>query len=224
MIDTSFYVTEASIKAEATNSASVQKTMGKDEFLKLLVAQMQAQDPMDPMESADFSAQLAQFSALEQMQNVNSSIEDLIELQLVTNNNMAVALIDKAVSSPGDNVSIVNGKADPISYELASKAVSVTVNIFDSRNNLVSSHIRGTEGVGLHNFTWDGKDSSGKALPDGNYSFSVTALGNENSPVATRTHQSSRVSSIVFENGISYAITGNNKIDVKDISSVNSTL
>jgi len=83
MIDPLSSSTGTNLQSSSATSALTNGAMGKDDFLKLMVAQMQAQDPMDPMDNADFSAQLAQFSALEQMQNVNKNIEDLILLQLL---------------------------------------------------------------------------------------------------------------------------------------------
>ena len=217
--------TETSTKSSNSLSASTNSVMGKDDFMKLLMAQMRAQDPLDPMDNADFSAQLAQFSALEQMQNVNKNIEDLIQLQASINNNMAIDLIDKSVTAPGNNLTITDGKPDSISYELGKDAASVTISIYDSGNNLVASIITGAETAGMQEFIWDGKDLNGNALPDDNYIFKVSAVDSSDLPIVTKTHQKSKVTGIVFEDGISYAVTGNNnKIDMKDIMSVNSTL
>ena len=191
---------------------------------------MQAQDPLDPMDNADFSAQLAQFSALEQMQNVNKNIEDLIQLQASVNNNMAIDLIDKLVTAPGNNLTIDNGASGSgtvtISYELGKNAASVSIDVFDSANNLVASIADGAQNLGLQEHIWNGKDLSGNILPDGSYTFKVSAVDSSGFPVVTRTFQESKVTGIVFEDGVSYAVTGdnNNKVDVKDITSVNSSL
>lgn len=202
--------------------STAKHVMGKDDFLKLLVAQMQAQDPLSPMESADFSAQLAQFSALEQMQNVNVNLEDLKQYQVSINNNMTINLIDKNVTAPGNGLLIFDGKADSIFYELGANATSVSVNIHDSDNNLVASIPRGQENAGDHKFTWDGKDFNGKTLPEGSYTFSINAKDNAGSPVAALTYQKSKVTGIGFEDGISYILSGENRINVSDIISVNS--
>tara|TARA_Y100000294_G_scaffold157766_1_gene159600 strand:- start:1087 stop:1752 length:666 start_codon:yes stop_codon:yes gene_type:complete len=221
MISPLLSATDTTIQPEATKKSA----LGKDEFMKLLVAQMSAQDPLDPMDNADFSAQLAQFSALEQMQNVNKNIEDLVQLQTSFNNNMSIDLIDKLVTVPGNNLTISEGKPDTVSYELGKEAKSVSIKMYDSSNNLVASVLKGAKTAGLHEYTWDGKDLTGKVLPDGDYTFKVSAVDSADLPVVTRTHQNSKVTGVVFEDGVSYVVTGNdNKIDVKDITSVNSSL
>lgn len=206
-----------------TSTAPPNKSMGKDDFLKLLVAQMQAQDPLDPMESTDFSAQLAQFSALEQMQNVNKNLESLIEYQASNSNNMAINLIDKKVTVPGDDISIAGGNPDSLPYELGRDAAAVTVKIYDSLNNLVASIDRGPEAAGRHDFAWDGKDSSGKAIPDGSYTFEVSAVNGTGVAIATRTLNETLVTGILFENGTSYVVTEDEDIiDLRNITSINS--
>jgi len=78
------------------------EAMGKDDFLKLLIAQLAAQDPLDPMGAQDFSAQLAQFSGLEQMKNVNTNLETIQKLETSSQNNSALNLIGKTVESYGN--------------------------------------------------------------------------------------------------------------------------
>ena len=225
MINSVSSTSGANVQSSAKSSGSTNNVLGQDDFMKLLVAQMQAQDPLDPMDSSDFSAQLAQFSALEQMRKVNTNIENLIQVQGSINNNMAVNLIGKSIVAPGNNLTISNGQPDVISYELGKNATSVTISIHDSGNNLVASIVNGAETVGTHNYTWNGKNSNGKILPNGNYTFQVSAVGASGSPVVTRTLQNSKVTGISFVNGTAFVVTENNsKTDVKDITSVNATL
>ena len=83
-----------------TTPASAQQPLGKEDFLKLLVAQLSAQDPLNPMDSREFTAQLAQFSALEQMTNVNSTLEELVTAQQAMGNSSMISLIGKLVDIP----------------------------------------------------------------------------------------------------------------------------
>jgi len=85
-----------------TKMADDDSALGKDDFLKLLIAQLSAQDPLDPMGAQDFSAQLAQFSGLEQMTNVNSNLEILQKLQTASQNTSSLNLIGKTVESYGN--------------------------------------------------------------------------------------------------------------------------
>lgn len=215
---TKYANTQSSIgTANSTNAV-----MGKDDFLKLLVAQLQAQDPLDPQDSSDFSAQLAQFSALEQMQNVNTNLQSLIQFQANANNNMAINLIGKTITAPGNGLAISGGTPDTISYDLGGNAASVILDIYDSGNNKVASIVRGAESAGTYNFVWDGKDINGNVLSDGNYTFSITAIDSAGLPVASRAYQKSKVTSVVFDNGVAYAVAGNNKININNITTVSS--
>ncbi|MCH8158155.1 MAG: flagellar hook assembly protein FlgD, partial [Nitrospinae bacterium] len=97
-----------------------QKSLGKDDFLRLLVAQLAAQDPLDPMSAQDFSAQLAQFSALEQLTNVNVNLEQIKEAETAANNVASINLIGKRIESPGNSFNHKAGFPEILSYSLAS--------------------------------------------------------------------------------------------------------
>ena len=97
-------------------TASGDSTLGKDDFLKILVAQLQAQDPLAPMEGQEFASQLAQFSSLEQLTNVNDNLEISQAFDLALSNSSALALIGKTVDAPGNTVDFKSGEAETLSY------------------------------------------------------------------------------------------------------------
>ena len=97
-------VTSVSEKTAASMEPIGNQALGKDDFLKLLIAQLSAQDPMDPMSSSDFSAQLAQFSGLEQMTNVNKNLEKIYQLEMDSQHTSTINLIGKTVSSTGSQL------------------------------------------------------------------------------------------------------------------------
>lgn len=226
MVNSISNIAGANVQSSPLSNAALDGSMGKDAFLKLLVAQMSAQDPMNPMESTDFSAQLAQFSGLEQMQNVNKNLENLINFQMTNNNNMTVNLIDKKVMVPGNNnLKITAGKPDSLSYELGRNAALVNINVYDSKNNLVTSIDKIQESAGKHEIKWDGKNSAGEILPDGDYTFQLSATDSSNFPVAVRTVKEALVTGVLFENGVSYVVTEDgDTIDLKNITEVKSSL
>lgn len=225
MINSLPSTTGAKTTSNISSDSPIKKSLGKDDFLNLLITQMQAQDPLDPMKSSDFSAQLAQFSALEQMSNVNKNLEDLISYQANMSNNMAINLIDRTVTIPGKNLTISEGQPGTISYELSADAKSVSIEIYNSKEVQVASISQKGESAGLHEFAWNGKDFGGNTLPDGSYTFTVSATDNSDLPVPTRTSEKSKVTEVIFENGKSYVMTeNNNKIDLINITSVGSGL
>nr|MBL0716726.1 hypothetical protein [Desulfobacterales bacterium] len=110
-------------------AATRSNEMGKDAFLELLVTQMQYQDPLNPMDSTAFTAQLAQFSSLEQLNNVNENLEYSQLYQSSINNSQAVSFIGKDIRAIGDTISVNNGIPGSLSFKLTEQADDVLVNI-----------------------------------------------------------------------------------------------
>lgn len=110
--------------------AMTTKTLGKDEFLKLFTNQLKYQDPLKPMDSTDFTSQLAQFSSLEQLFNMNNNVERLIAFQQSLNNGMATGLIGKFVKTTDNVVSKVEGIAfdNSITYLLLENGSRIALN------------------------------------------------------------------------------------------------
>lgn len=156
------------------------KTMGKEDFLKLLVTQLRYQDPMSPEDPKDFVAQLAQFSSLEQQLNANTNLVAVgkVVQHLADSLGMSrgVALLGKTVRGVGNALTISGGRGVSASYQLPRDARQVTVTIFDASGKTIRTLELGSQSAGLRQFTWDGKDAQGKTVPDGSYSYQVRAL------------------------------------------------
>lgn len=194
--------------------------LGKDEFMKLLVEQLKAQDPTNPMDAQDFSAQLAQFSAVEQMFNVNTNLEALQETQTALNNNSVVNLIGKTVDAPGSGITLKEGVAPTMTYSLPDNADSVVVDIFDSTGNLKVSLPQGSQQKGSNSVTWNGLDDKGNKVVDGKYIYQVHALGGSGKKMDVEKFSAGTVTEMIFEDGISYAIVNGNKIPAGEITRV----
>ena len=118
-------------------------TLGKDDFLKLFVAQLQNQDPLSPMESTEFTSQLAQFSSLEQLTNMNQNLDYLLMYQASMNNAEAINFIGSTVKASGNSISVKDGESDQIQFDLAADAAdamftSMTLRITLSRPFIVA--------------------------------------------------------------------------------------
>ncbi len=153
--------------------------LGKDDFLKLMIAQMKYQDPLDPLDGTEYTAQLAEFSSLEQLTNMNDKLEAAIgtnyQLTQAVNNTMTAALIGKRARI--DNTSFsYNGQDNfTIGYNLPSTATSVEVTIYDSNGNIVRTMDDLPRSSGAHNINWDFTDNDGNSVDYGDYRFEVTA-------------------------------------------------
>jgi flagellar basal-body rod modification protein FlgD len=201
-------------------AAAGDSTLGKDDFLQILVAQLQAQDPLAPMEGQEFASQLAQFSSLEQLTNVNSNLETSQAFDVALSNNSAIALIGKTVDAPGNKVDLKSGDTKNLSYSLDGDATNVTIDIFDSTGVKVSTADLAAQSTGLHEFVWNGRDASGALLPGGNYSFNITASDSSGNFVPTKTFSAGQVSEVIFEEGQAFAIVNGQKLAVNEISKV----
>jgi flagellar basal-body rod modification protein FlgD len=129
--------------SDVYSQASTPKTpdnavMGKDDFLTLLVAQLQHQDPLNPAESTEFTAQLAQFSSLEQLQNIDTTLTGFEVYQSTLNNIQSSGFIGKTVTASGSLFGVKDGAPDPIRFDLANGADSVYVQVYDDYGNFVS--------------------------------------------------------------------------------------
>ena len=213
-------VTSVSGKTAASMEPIGNQALGKDDFLKLLIAQLSAQDPMDPMSSSDFSAQLAQFSGLEQMTNVNKNLEKIHQLEIDSQHTSAINLIGKTVLSTGNTFNHSSGSHNVLSYSLNSDAASVNVDIFDNDGSRVDSVALNNQGKGKNTASWDGFNFMGSPLPAGTYSFRVTGLNAAGDPVDVNTFSSGVVSDVVFGEDETYAIVNGNELPISAIKRV----
>lgn len=178
--------------------------MGKEEFLTLLVAQLSNQDPLNPMEDKEFTAQLAEFSSLEQLTNISDGIDSLVSAD--TSNQMltAVSFIGKQVLAQGDTLSLINGEASSVYMELESNVAGGLVNVFDANGNLLYTQEFGARTAGTYEFVWNGLDYNDQQAPDGMYYVAVGAVGENGESVMVYTDVAGTVSGVQTEDGVNY--------------------
>ncbi len=168
--------TSSSSSSSSSSNSSSSVTLGKEEFLTLLVAQLQNQDPLNPSDPTEFTAQLAQFGQLEQMMNLNTSMESLITAEANSQILSTFSLIGKEVLVEGSTVQIEEqGDTTEIGYTLDNAASSLTILIKDANGNTVRTLNATSLDAGTHSLTWDGKDDSGEDVKAGKYSLVLQA-------------------------------------------------
>lgn len=168
-------------------TASESDNMGKEQFLQLLVTQLKYQDPLNPMEDQEFIAQMAQFSSLEQLVNLNTSMESLTE---ATNNQQmfsATSYIGKYVTAVGNNIGktstldedgkVTSTAVTPMYYRFNSNTERGTITVYDEAGTPVYvENLNAMTSTTTYRFQWDGKDNQGKVLKDGSYTVAVTGF------------------------------------------------
>jgi len=158
-------------------------SIDKEGFLKLLIEQLKHQDPMNPSDSSEFSAQLAQYSTLEEMQNLNTLTEQGIELDAVLaqsiNNTMASNLVGKEVKAVGGEIFVQDGESASIAFDLGLTGSDVEIIISDMDGNVVRTIEEHGLQAGENIIDFDGENNSGKTLANGLYSVEVNAVDSD---------------------------------------------
>ena len=176
-------------------------SLGKDAFLTLLVTQMKYQDPLNPTSDKEFLAQLAQFTSLEQLTNLNSGMDKLNAAQGRQDMIGAVSFIGKEVKAKGDSLSKAGDKISTLYFDLSEAASKVTVNVFDDNGNIVKTEELGAKASGTQTYKWDGKDWNGNVLPDGVYHVGVGAENLSGKPILTSLKVTGTITGMSNENG-----------------------
>ncbi len=169
--DESLYTTEAEDK------------LGRDAFMKLFLAQMNHQDPLNPMDTTEFSSQLAEFSTLEQLYNVNENLESIEGIQSSDSRYQVLNLIGKEVQVESDNLVLNNGKPAGGAFYLNTPAECV-VRIYDERGYAIKDIELGSLEAGNRSFEWNGIDDNGKVHTTGIYSYEVSAISDAGESVS----------------------------------------
>jgi flagellar basal-body rod modification protein FlgD len=203
MTSTSSVVSAAS--SITTTSPSAQPTpggpLGQDEFLKLLVTQLKNQDPLNPMQGADFAAQLAQFSSLQQLTQINQNLRGqaagTTALTLAMNTGLAASLIGKTVLATGNQVDIPASGPASVSVDVGGTGGAATLTLLDATGNPIETESLGNVGGGRQTLSWQPPSD----LASGPYTYAVTVTGANGVSVPVTTFTSGVVTGLHFGGG-----------------------
>ncbi|MEW5771226.1 MAG: flagellar hook assembly protein FlgD [Pseudomonadota bacterium] len=173
-VQTNYADAAAAINGAAAGASTSGTQELSDRFLKLLVTQLKNQDPMNPMENAELTSQLAQMSTVEGINKLNGSLDVLNAQFRATQVIQGASMVGHQVLAEGDLLTLSDSAAVG-GLELDAKADKVSVEIRDAQGNLVQTLELGKQDAGLVRFVWDGKDALGNPMADGEYSFAVSA-------------------------------------------------
>ena len=187
-----------------------------DTFLQLLTTQLKNQNPLDPLDTNQFTQQLVEFSGVEQQLKTNDFLSSLVQANANTTNSNAVNYIGKTVTASGVRSELVNGKAQwNFSVD---DAATVTVNIKDENGNTVYSE-QGAMQAGSGTFTWDGKDNQGNVKPDGTYSISMQAVTAEGKTINVSTETTGTVTGVDFTGSEPVLLVGKSRLILSGVTS-----
>ncbi len=191
--------------AATANSSSVSATSSQklntdlNQFLTLLTTQLKNQDPLDPMDSTEFTSQLVQFASVEQQIYQNANLEKLVSYQETNQVSSMVNFIDKQVEVDGTKLPLENGQAQ-FTYTMPAGAKSASIIIRDPSGLAVYEQDADLS-QGQHAFTWDGRSSNGGTAADGAYQVTVTGLDNQANILKISQTVFGRITGIGIDNG-----------------------
>lgn len=194
--------------------------LGKDDFIKLMSAQLKNQDPTNPMKNEEMAAQLAQFSALEQMVNVNTNLEKMAAGQRPQENVLAASLIGKKVLTDSSKFSMKNGEEPVIKYNLPENAAKTMVSVIDGKGEVVREYTMTGLKQGPQQVKWDGKNGKGQAVSAGEFSFAVKAIDQDEKPIRISMTTSGTVSGVIFEGGKPQLVVDGQKISLDVVNQI----
>jgi flagellar basal-body rod modification protein FlgD len=169
----------------ARDKTEAKEVSPQDRFLKLLVTQLKNQDPLNPMDNAQMTSQMAQISTVEGIDKLNTTLKMILEGSNENQAMQAAALVGHGVLVPGSGLVLSDGAAIG-GIELDGPADRVTVTVKDANGLAVKTLELGGKQAGSHNFVWDGKTDSGAQAAEGNYTISVVARrGNDKVTAST---------------------------------------
>ena len=192
-------------------------SIDKMDFMTLLGAQIKNQDPMSPMDNAQFTSQITQFTMLDEMQSMNAKLEENLMIGQTINNTAMLGLVGKNVTVEGNKVWMNEGTVSE-SVLAADGPGSVTIEVTDDTGHVVATYTRTVE-RGLNDITWDGKLENGEPAGDGNYSVTVTPQDGDES-LAFTTLMTGPVEGLRYENNMAVVIIDGMEYFVSDIYKV----
>lgn len=212
----------ATTAQQQTATKSDPSQLGESDFLKLLTTQLQQQDPTQPMDNTAMVAQLAQFSALEQMTNVNTTLTQMLTGQNTALEATSSGMVGKTAVFATDQVSLTQDKPTAtIMANLTQAATNVTLTIQDSNGNTIRTIGEGLRASGNNTFTWDGCDDKGNSQPPGTYTAQVLATDINGKSVSLTQYGSAPITGVVFDNGTPEFLAGGSTLKISDISQLN---
>lgn len=202
-----------------TNKSVTAAAATQDRFLKLLVTQMKNQDPLNPMDNAQVTSQMAQLSTVTGIDKMNATLQALSDSMSSNQSLQAATMIGHGVLVPGEAVALTNGAAYG-GAELPQSVDAMKVSIYDKAGTLVNEINLGAQKAGLVNWQWDGRTLQGAKLPDGAYSFKLTA-SQAGVPVAAKALEFGMVTSVAKSaQGVELSVGNRAGIALSDVRQI----
>ncbi|MGB9697777.1 MAG: flagellar hook assembly protein FlgD [Thermodesulfobacteriota bacterium] len=210
--------TVSNSKATITQSP-IKKTLTQEDFINILVTQMKYQNPLEPLNNEQMATQIAQMSSVDALQKMEQTMKNMASKYDWLANMQAASLVGKKVEVAGSQLPLLPNQSAEGFYQLP-QAAKVTIQIYDSLGNLVRIIEEGRKEMGKHKFSWDGQNNKGEKVPEGIYTFVISAVDQRGNGVAVSSSLIGEIKEIAYENGTVYFVIGGQKYNLESIRSI----
>jgi flagellar basal-body rod modification protein FlgD len=212
----------SSTSSGAAGTAASQQIAGNfDMFLQLLTTQLQNQDPLDPLDTNQFTEQLVEFASVEQQVDMNTNLQTLISMQQTTEATSALQLVGATVTVAGNTATLSNATNNPAAWSV-STSTPATANVTIS-SAAGTTAFTGTLALnaGTQSFSWSGQGNNGQTWPDGTYTLSINATGANGQAVTVSTQTQGTVSGVNLSSNPPTLTVGGQNVQISQITSIN---
>ncbi len=213
-------VSSTSSTSSSSSSSPAGPTLASNftQFLTLLTTQLKNQNPLDPMDTNQFTQQLVQFAGVEQQLKTNDRLDSILTASQSASSASATSYIGKTVTTDGTKAQLANGEAS-WTLEPARAATKAVVTISDAKGNVVATQTTALS-AGSQSFTWNGKTSAGLTSPDGTYSIKVAALDATGASVSVDTSVTGTVSEVDLSGSTPILLVGSQKVPLSSVQQI----
>ena len=209
----------ATASGEMYTTTNTKTELGKEEFLTLLVTQLKNQDPMNPLQGTEFTAQLAQFSSLEQLFAINKNIADMQEGLNVQEDRNILDYIGKTIKTNDNTILIDDGIMDSIVYTL-DDSLTVNIHIYNDEGIEVRRINAGMQDSGEHSLAWDGRNNNGEKVQNGTYTFDINAVSEDGQIIPYDSYFTGEVTGITYKDNTPFLMVGTREIRPESVIEV----
>ena len=194
--------------------------LDRESFMKLLVAELQHQDPMEPMQARETITQLSQLTSVEKLAGIEEGIIGVRAETAGLASTQIASFVGRTISADATTLMVANTGMAEGSFSLDNRASSVQVVLRDANGDAVRTLEYGDTFPGPHNFQWDGNDDSGTRVPPGRYSVEIAAKDDGGNPIPSSTVVSGVVTKVSYENGVPELMMGSTRVLLGDVTSI----
>ncbi len=205
-------ISGAATKAQSTAQSSIKLAEDFSQFLTLLTTQLQNQDPLNPMDSTEFTNQLVQFSQVEQSINTNQKLDSLLALQLGSISSVALGYVGMDITYTSAEANWDSSTPVNIHYGLSEQASVAKINIYKEDGTTLVRTIDAPKSAGAQKVVWDGKDNNGNVMEAGTYTIKMDAADKNDKPMTVSTAVTGKVRGIESQDGVVYLLVGERAI------------